>query len=455
MNKLIICVILFLSQATLASTIAIIDSGTDMEHDLIKPQAWINPGEIADNNRDEDHNGYQDDIFGWNFPGKNNQVIDYSYLGTLNDNIRKFFAIQAKFFDGTVTQEEMDWMSEIRNNEDFRKRIGIYGNFMHGTHVAGISAMQSKASKILAVKLIPTEVKLPFSVFFNAADFTFAKTGWGDSAKKYLLKKALVFLADQNVAMLEEIAYYVGNHKSDVANGSFGTGYGQSRMIIANLFNLAFKRQPTEEEGHEFALVFLNALLKGGKKVMAAAPNTLFVFAAGNEGIDNDLYPTSPTNVKADNQISVAATMGRSQIAPFSNYGETMVEVAAPGVAIESSAPGNEYIKISGTSQAAPYVAGLAAKIKETNKALMPSEVKMILMETVDLKEFLKGKVKAAGIVNNDRAIQAAKLSLTMSLEEAISSARLSIQDIQEESFLPISGVEMNKFILPLPSMFR
>ena len=105
MNKLIICVILFLSQATLASTIAIIDSGTDMEHDLIKPQAWINPGEIADNNRDEDHNGYQDDIFGWNFPGKNNQVIDYSYLGTLNDNIRKFFAIQAKFFDGGKTKQ--------------------------------------------------------------------------------------------------------------------------------------------------------------------------------------------------------------------------------------------------------------------------------------------------------------------------------------------------------------
>ena len=59
------------------------------DFEALIPYAWVNPVDIADNNRDEDGNGYQDDVHGWNFAEGNNEVIDYSYLGLLNDDIRE------------------------------------------------------------------------------------------------------------------------------------------------------------------------------------------------------------------------------------------------------------------------------------------------------------------------------------------------------------------------------
>lgn len=49
--------------------VAVIDSGIDIEHEDLKNVLWTNPKEIAGNNKDDDKNGYVDDIHGWNFLG--------------------------------------------------------------------------------------------------------------------------------------------------------------------------------------------------------------------------------------------------------------------------------------------------------------------------------------------------------------------------------------------------
>ncbi|GER58629.1 peptidase S8 [Patiriisocius marinus] len=49
--------------------VGVIDSGVDIEHEDLKNVIWTNPGEIAGNNKDDDGNGYVDDIHGWNFLG--------------------------------------------------------------------------------------------------------------------------------------------------------------------------------------------------------------------------------------------------------------------------------------------------------------------------------------------------------------------------------------------------
>ncbi len=49
--------------------VAIIDSGMDYKHEDLSSNMWVNPGEIAGNGKDDDNNGYVDDIHGWNFIG--------------------------------------------------------------------------------------------------------------------------------------------------------------------------------------------------------------------------------------------------------------------------------------------------------------------------------------------------------------------------------------------------
>jgi subtilisin family serine protease len=55
---------------------AIIDTGVDLSHPDLAPNAWRNPGEIAGNNIDDDGNGYVDDVNGWNFIANSNRTSD-------------------------------------------------------------------------------------------------------------------------------------------------------------------------------------------------------------------------------------------------------------------------------------------------------------------------------------------------------------------------------------------
>lgn len=448
--KNMLWMILLTASYSQAATIAVIDSGVDVKHKDFIQNIWMNTLEIPNNGRDEDGNGYPDDVYGWNFAESNNLVIDRKYLGTFSDDPKIFFDIQAKSFLGTATAAEKRWVQEKRKDKDFLSEMGKFGNFIHGTHVAGIT-VKDTSHKILSVKLIPTEIK-PFNNKSNDLRSMFVGKPLGLRMK--LLKGLLSTLADQQMLMLEEIANYVGNHKADIANGSFGTGFNQAKTITNALFKIAFQRDPSKEESEELANHFLNSLVKEGQKMVSAAPNTLFVFAAGNDNSDNDKYPTSPTNVKAENVISVAATYKYEYLAPFSNYGKTMVDIAAPGMVIDSQIPGDDYLKVSGTSQAAPMIANIAAGIKDANPALTPGEIKEILMGTVDEKGFLAAKVKSSGIANPNRAIHAAKLSLNMNIITAISESRVSVQDIQVER---TKSARFPKQIIPipLPSMFQ
>ena len=65
-----------------AAHVTIIDSGTDYKHADLASKFWENPVDSTENGQDEDGNGYIDDVRGWNIAEKNNQIIDYKYLGT-------------------------------------------------------------------------------------------------------------------------------------------------------------------------------------------------------------------------------------------------------------------------------------------------------------------------------------------------------------------------------------
>lgn len=403
------------STSVQAATIAVIDSGLDYKHEMIVPNLWTNPLEVFDN-RDNDGNGYQDDVHGWNFAEQNSDIIDYRYLGTFSNDPYKFFEIQAKQFMGTLTEEDRKWANEKFADPNFVKEVSKFGNFIHGTHVAGI-AIKGTYSQAMGIKLIPTEVK------------PFLENMRGQKSLRWsILEKTFAQLAKAQMGQMVEIARFINGHKAEIANGSFGTGFGQIKTITDNAFRIAFLRKPNAEESDKAAKLFMDLLLKEGQQFVAAAPNTLFVFAAGNDGTNNDEKPVSPANLRADNSITVAATFQDQFLAPFSCYGEKHVDIAAPGMLINSAIPGDEYLLVSGTSQAAPYVANVAARVKDTNPSLRPVDIKRILMETVDKKPWLAGKIASGGLVNMKRAVAAAELSKRVNLSQAISLAKSQVK---------------------------
>ncbi len=430
-----------------AATIAVIDSGLDTQHTGLAGHIWSNAKEI-DDARDNDGNGYPDDIHGWNFAETNNKLIDYKYENTYTADAFKFFEIQARQLLGQATDADRAWVAAARQDKEIMANLQKFGNFVHGTHVAGIS-VRGSANEAMGLKLIPTEVK----PFLYGLEMEVSNKSMTEDVRMRLLKSTLGALAQQQMVLLEEIARYAGDQKADVANGSFGTGYNQAKMITGAAFKILFFRDAKPEELADVTMHFMNSLISEGQRMMKAAPNTLFVFAAGNDGSNNDLFPTSPTNIKADNVISVAATYDVQFLAGFSNYGIKMVDVAAPGMLINSEIPRNRMLQVSGTSQAAPFVANVAAQIKDMNPALSPLEIKKILIGTVDYKDFLKEKVLARGIVNTGRAVMAAELAKTVGVVEAISRSRSSVRDVEPSREIVNPSAKI--MALPLAPMFQ
>src|SRR5690606_8387371 len=95
-------------------------------------------------------------------------------------------------------------------------------------------------------------------------------------------------------------------------------------------------------------LPVVNASLGGGgysqlmRDAIEAAPNTLFVVAAGNDGRNVDMTPAYPCAYPSPNVLCVAAIDDRGELAGFSNRGAASVDVGAPGVQITSTYPVHE-----------------------------------------------------------------------------------------------------------------
>jgi len=126
----------------------------------------------------------------------------------------------------------------------------------------------------------------------------------------------------------------------------------------------------------------------------------LFIASAGNNGLDNDIYPHYPASYECDHIISVAATGHNDNLTSFSNYGAATVDIAAPGAEIYSSLLNNGYGFKSGTSMAAPHVTGAAALLKGYRPDLTALEIKDIILSSAVKVHSLSGKVLTGGMLN-------------------------------------------------------
>ena len=219
----------------------------------------------------------------------------------------------------------------------------------HGTHIAGIIGAAGNNGKGIAgvawkVQLMPLK--------FISSD------GFGDTVDAI------------------ECIDYATTHGAKVINASFGN----------SLFSLA-----------------LQSAIQS-----ARASGVIVVCAAGNEGANNDTIPSYPANYALDNIISVAATTSSGVLdSSYSNYGLTSVDLGAPGTAILSCATNSNssYTNMSGTSMAAPVVAGVVALMRAQFPDATIPEITQRLFATVDPVPSLAGKTVTGGKVNLQKAL--------------------------------------------------
>ena len=134
----------------------------------------------------------------------------------------------------------------------------------------------------------------------------------------------------------------------------------------------------------------------------ANAANILFVAAAGNSGTNNDTTASYPSNYNADNVIAVAAIDSGGNLASFSQYGATTVDLGAPGVGIWSTTAFNGYSSYSGTSMATPHVTGAAALYASTHSGATAAQIKKAILDaaTATQTSSLAGKTVTGGRLN-------------------------------------------------------
>lgn len=211
---------------------------------------------------------------------------------------------------------------------------------------------------------------------------------------------------------------YHGTHVAGIAgaiiDNTMGVaGIAQAKLMAVKVMNESGEgTDVTVSRGIEYAVdngadIVLMSLgvdsstLSLGRAVDYARDNgVVMVAAAGNEGSSSVSYPAKYAEV-----IAVGASTRQDGRATFSNYGSAL-EIMAPGSQIYSTRTGDQYQYLSGTSTAAPFVAGVVALMLSVNPALTTGEIRSAINSTAnDIGVSGKDLITGWGIVDAHAAI--------------------------------------------------
>jgi len=436
--------------------VAVIDSGVDPNHEDLKDVIWLNEGEIPDNGIDDDKNGYIDDVNGWSFLGGKNGDINYEatelarivqkgkkkYQNLTDESklsgdelkeYQEYKKLNEKFTNELINQEKQ--LESIKAVEAYLQKVKTQNNGVLNKEAfknykpEGEMETQLNKAIIPAISLglvkpeeIEAQVKDGIDHFEPMVKYSKLDS---DSLR--------TFMVGDDVNNSSE-KYYGNNHVQgpDARHGTHVAGIiaasrGNKLGIegIANNVKIMILRAVPngDERDKDVANAIYYAVDNGAtvinmsfgkyyspdKKLVDAAvkyaqsKDVLLIHAAGNESKDNDVELSFPNREFleggiASNWIQVGASAykkGETIIGSFSNYGQTKVDLFAPGVDVYATVPGSKYESLSGTSMASPSTAGVAAILRSYFPELKAEEVKAVMMKTVVP---YSGKVNVPGL---------------------------------------------------------
>lgn len=365
--------------------LAVWDSGVDWN--IFEPlgQMWKNEKEVAGNNKDDDNNGFVDDVHGVAFDLHSNKETSLLYpigkenlgnedqmrrwmkgLGDVQSAIESDEATEIKKHIGSLKQEDV---------QPFIEAIGLYGNYCHGTHVAGIAAAGNPYCRILAARMTFDHRMLPETPTIEQAT--------KDAA-----------------ALVETIDYFKKNGVRAV-NMSWG---GSLRSIEDALE--ANNAGGTVEERKALARKIYTIGDTAFKNAIMNAPDILFITSAGNSNLDNAFAEFYPSSYDLPNIISIGAVDQAGEETSFTSFGK--VDVYGNGFEVLSYVPGGTQIKLNGTSMSSPQVLNLAGKLLTLRPDLTPKQLRDLIINGADDRKAGNRTVK---LMNPKRSIELLKNS--------------------------------------------
>lgn len=422
--------------------VAVLDGGVDINHEDLKPLVWKNAKEKAGNAKDDDKNGYADDVNGWNFLGSAKGSINHETL-ELTRLVRRDEEKFAKASASTVPAADLPaFEAFVKNRTAFEKEL--------------VEAKMGLEQFTAVKTAIDNVVKKIGNEQPALADFkAFRPTNDMEANVQRIMTEQLAnasfeeFYSTQIVAGYDhyksQVAYnlnlnydprpivgddpnnsneqFYGNNDvagPDARHGSHVAGIiGASRTNSLGIMGVAdhvtimgVRCTPNGDERDKDVANSIRYAVNMGAKVInmsfgkgyswdkkvvdeavkyAVSKDVLLVHAAGNDNKNLEVETNFPNPRYLDGGtaatwIEVGASgwdNDGSIKASFSNYGKTKVDVFAPGVKINSTVPGSKYENLDGTSMAAPVVAGLAALIRSYYPKLTAVQVKDIILKTV------------------------------------------------------------------------
>ncbi|MDA0169604.1 S8 family serine peptidase [Solirubrobacter taibaiensis] len=143
------------------------------------------------------------------------------------------------------------------------------------------------------------------------------------------------------------------------------------------------------------------------RDALAAAEDTLFVVAAGNDGLDVDVTGRYPCALELPNVVCVTAAGGDGSVPSFADTGARSVDLAAPGISIISTIRGGIWASQSGTSMAAPHVTGAAALMAAREPLARPEDLAKALLSTTRPLPAHAGRTLTGGLLDVAAAVTA------------------------------------------------